>query len=149
MAEQGSPLGYQVEKESVCQWKQGQRHGNNTEVLLPTVGRKFTWSKLSWSCQNCGGQKNRIFFKYINGKRQCKNIISPFQDGDGHLTNRERDMAEVFSTSFVSVCKTWVTDQEGPSALSWRTMTVTVINPSQPETAGCAAPAESLQIRGP
>lgn len=74
--------------------------GNNTEMLLPTVGRKFLWSKLSWSwsCQSCGGQKKR-FFKSINGKRQCENSISPFQ----HLTNRDRDKAEVFSTSFVSV----------------------------------------------
>lgn len=24
------------------------------------------------------GTKKRVIFKYINGKRQCKNIISPF-----------------------------------------------------------------------
>lgn len=132
---------------------------------MPVEARSGAWEQYRGAAPHCRekihlvkaqlelselwGTKNRIFFKHINGKRQCKNIISPFQDGDGHLTNRERDMAEVFSTSFVSVCKMWVTDQEGPSALSWRTMTVTVINPSQPETAGCAAPAESLQIRGP
>lgn len=31
--------------------------GNSTELLLLTGGRKFVWSKLNWSCQNCGGQK--------------------------------------------------------------------------------------------
>lgn len=48
------------------------------------------------------GSKKR-FFKFINGKRQCKNNIGPFQDGDGHLTNRDTDWAEGFNTSFVSI----------------------------------------------
>lgn len=45
----------------------------------------------------------KSFFKYINGNRQCKNIISPFQDEDGYLTNWGRGKAEVFNTFFMSV----------------------------------------------
>lgn len=92
-------------------------HGNYTEVLLPLKGGN--------SCGQSSVGAARIFFKYINGKRQCKNIISPFQDGDGHLTDRERDKAEVFSTSFVCLqCGS----QNKRVPVSWRTMTVTVIN---------------------
>lgn len=46
--------------------------------------------------------KKEVFFKYINGNRQCKNNISPLQDKDGHLTNRDRDKAEVFKAFFAS-----------------------------------------------
>ncbi|KAJ7411463.1 hypothetical protein BTVI_50153 [Pitangus sulphuratus] len=53
--------------------------------------------------QKCGGQS---FDKYVNGNRQYKNIMGPFQDEDGHLTNRERDKAEVFNAFFACVFNT-------------------------------------------
>lgn len=43
-------------------------------------------------------EKNNIFFKYINGKKQFRNDITLFQDEDGHLTNR--DKAKVFNAFF-------------------------------------------------
>ncbi|KAJ7395802.1 hypothetical protein BTVI_151811 [Pitangus sulphuratus] len=46
---------------------------------------------------------NKKFFKYINGNRQCRKIIGPFQDEDGHLMNRNRDKSEVFNAFFASV----------------------------------------------
>ncbi|KAF4793609.1 hypothetical protein TURU_109620 [Turdus rufiventris] len=46
---------------------------------------------------------NRGFFKYINGKRQCRNYINELQDEGGHLTNRNIDKAEVFNAFFASV----------------------------------------------
>lgn len=50
-----------------------------------------------------GGDKKEGFFKYINGNRQCENNISPLQDEDGLLTNRNRDKAEVFKAFFASI----------------------------------------------
>lgn len=46
-----------------------------------------------------GEDSKKRFFKCIRGKRQCKNNIGLFWDGDGHLTDR----AEGFNTSFVSL----------------------------------------------
>ncbi|KAF4795426.1 hypothetical protein TURU_093430 [Turdus rufiventris] len=52
--------------------------------------------------------------KYINGKSQCRSNISPLQDEDGHLTNRDMDRAEVLNAFFVSVLNT--DDAKGVSA---------------------------------
>ncbi|NWI48887.1 ITA8 protein, partial [Calyptomena viridis] len=47
-------------------------------------------------------ENNKSFFKYITGKRQCRNNITLLQDGDGHLTNRGRDRGKVFNAFFTS-----------------------------------------------
>ncbi|KAJ7402700.1 hypothetical protein BTVI_83974 [Pitangus sulphuratus] len=45
----------------------------------------------------------RSFCKYVNDNRQYRSITGLLQDEDGHLTNRDRDKAEVFNTVFASV----------------------------------------------
>lgn len=52
--------------------------------------------------RNAGDSKN-IFFKYIDGKRRCKNNIISLQDEDGHATNRDMGKAEMCCTFFASV----------------------------------------------
>lgn len=47
--------------------------------------------------------RENSFFKCINGNRHHKNIISPLEDADGHITNRDREKAEVFNACFASV----------------------------------------------
>lgn len=67
------------------------------------------WPKLSWRlklARTVMDNKKEVFFKYINGKRQMRNNTGPLQDEDGHLTNRDRDKAEVFNTFFASVFST-------------------------------------------
>lgn len=63
----------------------------------------------------------KSFFKYINGKRQIRNNTGPFQDEDGHLTNRDKDTAEVFNGP-LPLSSAQMMDQAGLSALSWRTV---------------------------
>lgn len=79
------------------------------------------------AARTVGEQKKEVFFKYINGKRQCKIIIGPFQDGNGHLTSRDRDKAEVFNTSFVSVFNVGHRPR-GSQCPELRTMTVPTMN---------------------
>lgn len=43
----------------------------------------------------------KVFFKYIDGNKQCKNNIIPLQNEDGHLENRNRDKAEMCNAFFV------------------------------------------------
>ncbi|KAJ7425329.1 hypothetical protein BTVI_03224 [Pitangus sulphuratus] len=56
-----------------------------------------------------------VFFKYINGNRQYRNIICLLQDGNGHLTHRDRDKAEVFNAFFASLFN--MDDRKGVSIL--------------------------------
>ncbi|KAJ7414510.1 hypothetical protein WISP_84040 [Willisornis vidua] len=42
----------------------------------------------------------------MNGKRQYRNIIIRLEDEDVHLTNRDRDKAEVFDAFFASIFNT-------------------------------------------
>lgn len=64
------------------------------------------------------GNNKKYFFKYINGKKQFRNNIAPFQNEGNHLTNRDKDKAKVFNAFLASVFK-WMMDL---SAVSWRTM---------------------------
>lgn len=71
-------------KRKVCaSGSKGRRHGNNTGVAphyrekIHVVGAQLELPEL-W-----GTKDKRVVFKDINGKRQCKNITSPFQDGMG------------------------------------------------------------------
>ncbi|KAJ7405743.1 hypothetical protein WISP_138422 [Willisornis vidua] len=64
--------------------------------------------------RNVGVNENS-FFKYINGSRQHRNIIGPLQEEDGHLTNSDRDKAEVFNAFFACVFNT----DDGPRGSQW------------------------------
>lgn len=75
-----------------------------------------------------GEDSKKRFFKCIRGKRQCKNNIGLFWDGDGHLTDGQRDLTHPLSLS-----STWMMEQGGPSALSWRVMTESGQFPINPE----------------
>ncbi|KAJ7408401.1 hypothetical protein WISP_121091 [Willisornis vidua] len=49
------------------------------------------------------GDNKKSLFNYINSNRQYRNVISPFQDEDGHLTNWDKDKAGKFNAVFASV----------------------------------------------
>lgn len=66
--------------------------------------------------RNVGHNKKSVL-KYINGKKHCRNNIVPFQDVDGHLTNRDRDRAQVFNAFFASVFNTPPSLPSGKHAL--------------------------------
>lgn len=46
------------------------------------------------------GDNKKSFSKCINGKRQCKNNVSPLQNESGHLRDRDKNKAEVFNILF-------------------------------------------------
>ncbi|KAJ7400749.1 hypothetical protein BTVI_102612 [Pitangus sulphuratus] len=48
----------------------------------------------------------QVLTEYIIDIGRYRNIIGPLQDEDGHLTNRDRDKAEVVNTLFASVFNT-------------------------------------------
>lgn len=52
------------------------------------------------------GNNKKSFCKCTNGKRQCKNNIGPLQNEDRHLTDNDKDKAEVFNIFFASVFNT-------------------------------------------
>lgn len=86
-------------------WNPGQE--KNTQMLLATChcGGKAAVVKAQLEMQAArskkrGGTTKRVFLKHVDGKQRCRKTITPLQDVDGHLTNRDRDMVRVFHKFF-------------------------------------------------
>lgn len=60
-------------------------------------------ARLDWKLLEMQGKIKKSVFKYIDGKRKCRNNTVLFQDEDGHLPHRDMDKAEVFIVFFTSV----------------------------------------------
>lgn len=79
--------------------------------------------------------------------RKCKNNIGQLQDEDGHLTNRDKDRAELFNTFFAVVFNT----DDGPRGFQCPELKNHDCENdplSIASYAGSAAPAGLLQIYG-
>ncbi|KAJ7407998.1 hypothetical protein WISP_123610 [Willisornis vidua] len=69
-------------------WKKG-----NIRIILFWEKICVAESQLELKLDRNVGDNGKSFFKYINGNKQCRNIIGPLQDEVGHLTNRDREKA--------------------------------------------------------
>ncbi|KAJ7425292.1 hypothetical protein WISP_24186 [Willisornis vidua] len=102
---QRSSLGNKAKREGVCpvearssEWEE---YGNTACCSREKIC--MAKAQLELKLARNMRDKKRSFFKYINGNRQYRNIISLLQDENGH---RNRDKAEVFKTFFASVSNT-------------------------------------------
>lgn len=120
------------------------------KTVNSVVGSFAFSSDWTWSWPGLWGTIKRVFFKYINGNRQCKNNISPLQDEGGCLTNGDTDMdkTEMFNVFFACLQHGWwskglsVPWAGGPWLQEWSI-------PSQPgNRVESPAPAGFLKLYG-
>ncbi|KAJ7412527.1 hypothetical protein BTVI_46127 [Pitangus sulphuratus] len=88
-----------------AQWKQGQGTWEEYRDTASNCREKICVDKgqLKLKLARNVGDNKKSFFKYINGNNQYRNIIDQLQDGDGHLSVRDRHKAEVFNAFFAFV----------------------------------------------
>ncbi|TRZ16447.1 hypothetical protein HGM15179_010625 [Zosterops borbonicus] len=86
----------------------------------------FNKVNFSWEHHTAGTNRSRRFVEHSDD-------FFMIQDEDGHLTDRDMDMAEMFNIFFASILNA-SDGLRGPSALSWRTVTVRIINSQLPKS---------------
>ena len=105
LPEQATSLGKSMDKEAVCpvESRPGEEY-TDASCHLPLWGEtavvKAQLEMQAARSKKRGGTIKRVFLKHVDGKQRCRKTITPLQDVDGHLTNRDRDMVRVFHKFF-------------------------------------------------
>ncbi|XP_032914394.1 serine/threonine-protein kinase pim-1-like [Catharus ustulatus] len=94
LPEQATSLGKSMDKEAVCpvQSRSGEEYtdaschcGGKAGVVKAQLEMQVARNKKR------GGNNQKDILKHVDGKKRCRKTITPLQDVDGHLTNRDRD----------------------------------------------------------
>lgn len=144
LAERDSSLGSKAEKEGICPVEARSGNiGKTQSCCFPLQGENSCYqSSAAVQGDRIVGDNKRVFFKYIDDNKQCKNNICSVQDVDGHLTNGHGQGRDVKHILCLCLQYRWQT-----TGVCCKTMTARIITPSWPwNGVGSVVLAGSLQI---